>query len=155
LKKTGKILFLNGKIVITIMETEIKISKLWFADDRIFIRTECGSERWQSLLWYSRLRNATDEQRSNYRLSYSGIHWPDVDEDISFESFFYDNPEPVGLSRIFLNHPELNVSAIARRMGMKQSLLASYISGRKKPSAKREEQILNSVRQIGKELLSI
>ena len=127
------------------METEVKISKLWFADNKIFIRTESGIELWQSLLWYSRLRYATDEQRNNYRFSYSGIHWPDVDEDISFESFSYDNPEPIGISRLFLNHPELNVSAVARRMGMKQCLLASYINGAKKPSAKREAKIWNTV----------
>ena len=137
------------------MEREIKICKLWFDDNKIFIRTESGAELWQSLLWYSRLQHATDEQRNNYRFSYSGIHWQDVDEDISFESFFYDNREPVGISRIFLMHPELNASAVARRMGMKQSLLASYINGAKKPSAEREAEILDTVRQIGKELTSL
>lgn len=135
------------------METEIKVCKLWFDDNKIFIRTESGAELWQSLLRYSRLRHATDEQRNNYRFSYSGIHWPDVDEDISFESFFYNNPEPVGVSYIFLTHPELNASSVARRMGMQQSLLASYINGTKKPSAEREAEILNTVRQIGKELI--
>jgi len=137
------------------MEKEIKVCKLWFDDNKIFIRTESGVELWQSLLWYSRLHNATDEQRNNYRFSYSGIHWQDVDEDISFESFFYDNREPVGISRLFLMHPELNVSAVARRMGMKQSLLASYINGSKKPSAEREAEILNTVKHIGQELISL
>jgi len=137
------------------METEIKVSKLWFDDNKIFIRTESGVELWQSLLWYARLRNATDEQRNNYRFSYSGIHWPDVDEDISFESFFYGNPEPVGISRLFLTHPELNAAAIARRMGMKQSLLAAYICGSKKPSKERENEIMRTVKKIGEELTAM
>ncbi|MDR3267965.1 MAG: DUF2442 domain-containing protein [Tannerella sp.] len=132
--------------------TDKTITKLWFDDNKIFILTADGKELWQSLLWYRRLQYATDEQRANYRLSYSGIHWEDVDEDISFESFLYDNPEPVGISRFFLTRPELNVSAVARRMGMKQSLLAAYISGTKKPSVERESEIISTVRQIGREL---
>jgi len=47
-----------------------------------------------------------------------------------------------------------NISAVARRMGMKQSLLAAYMRGLKKPSAKHEKEIMNTVRQIGLELVS-
>jgi hypothetical protein len=137
------------------METEIKINRLWFDDNKIFIRTEDGRQLWQSLTYYHRLQQATPDQRNNYRLSYSGIHWPDVDEDISFESFLYDAPEPSGVSRLFLTHPELNASALARKMGMKQSLLAAYINGIKKPSSEREKEILDTVRQIGRELAEI
>lgn len=134
------------------METEMKIKKIRFENDKIFILTEDGRELWQSLLWYSRLLHANAKERNNYRFSYSGIHWPDVDEDISFESFLYDNREPVGVSRLFLTHPELNVSAVARRMGIQQSLLAAYIRGTKKPSKEREKAIITTVKQIGKEL---
>ena len=77
------------------METEIRIKKLWYEDNKIFIRTEDNKTIWQSLLWYPRLQSATDEQRRNYRITYSGIHWNDIDEDMSFESFFYDKSEPV------------------------------------------------------------
>ncbi|MDR1381337.1 MAG: DUF2442 domain-containing protein [Tannerella sp.] len=137
------------------MEKELTIKKLWFDDNKIFILTDDGKEFWQSLLWYRRLQNATDRQRNNYSMSFSGIHWPEIDEDISFESFFYDNPEPVGISRLFLIHPELNVSAVARRMGIRQSLMAAYVRGTKKPSADRENEIKNAVRQIGAELMRI
>jgi hypothetical protein len=137
------------------METELKIKKLWFDDNKIFIYTDDGRELWQSLLWYHRLQNATSEQRNNYNVSYSGIHWPDVDEDISFESFLYDNPEPIGISRLFLTHPELNASAVSRRMGIQQSLLAAYINGTKKPSLQRENEIMSTIKQIGKELTDV
>ena len=34
--------------------------------------------------WFPRLANATGEQRANWRIiGESGVHWPDVDEDIS------------------------------------------------------------------------
>ena len=39
------------------------------------------------LEWYPRLANASPKQRANWRLIGvgEGIHWPDVDEDISVE----------------------------------------------------------------------
>ncbi len=130
----------------------MKVVKLWFVDNKIYIETENGKRLWQSLLWYPRLQNATEEQRNTYRLSQDGIHWEKIDEDVSFESFLYPNPEPVGIAKIFKLHPELNVSAIARRIGIKQSLLAAYISGTKTPSNERANFILEQIKEIGKEL---
>ena len=110
------------------------LTKIWFDNGRIYGLTDKGETVWQSLLWYKRLKAATDEQRNNYEMDDEGIHWYDLDEDISFESFEYDDPEPQGISRVFLTHPELNASAIARRVGISQSLMAQYINGTKKPS---------------------
>jgi hypothetical protein len=129
--------------------------KLWFADDRIYIETEDGRILWQSILYYQRLKNATDKERDNFELGAFGIHWDDIDEDVSYESFEYPNPEPIGISKIFLTHPELNASAIARRLGMKQSLLAQYINGTKKTSKVREVQIVDAIKQVGEELASV
>ena len=129
------------------------LTKIWFADNRIYGETDDGRTLFQSLLYYKRLLNATDEQRNNYRISRMGIHWEDLDEDVSFESFEYDNPEPVGIAKFFLTHPEINVSAIARRLGLQQSLLASYINGSKKPSKEREDLIMAEVRALGAELM--
>ena len=133
----------------------MKISKIWFADDRIYGLTDDGRELWQSLLYYRRLRNATDEERANYEIDDEGIHWYDLDEDVSFESFEYDDPEPTGISRIFLSHPELNASAVGRRLGISQSLMAQYINGTKKPSKERERLIMDEIILISQELQRI
>jgi len=133
----------------------MKISKIWFADDRIYGLTDDGRELWQSLLYYKRLRNATDDERANYEMDDEGIHWYDLDEDVSFESFEYDDPEPTGISRIFLSHPELNASAVGRRLGISQSLMAQYINGTKKPSKERERLIMDEIILISQELQSI
>ena len=133
----------------------MKISKIWFADDRIYGLTDDGRELWQSLLYYRRLRNATDEERANYEIDDEGIHWYDLDEDVSFESFEYDDPEPTGISRIFLSHPELNASAVGRRLGISQSLMAQYINGTKKPSKERERLIMDEIILISQELQNI
>ncbi len=133
----------------------MKISKIWFADDRIYGLTDDGRELWQSLLYYRRLRNATDEERANYEIDDEGIHWYSLDEDVSFESFEYDDPEPTGISRIFLSHPELNASAVGRRLGISQSLMAQYINGTKKPSKERERLIMDEIILISQELQRI
>jgi hypothetical protein len=138
-----------------IKTNKMKISKIWFADDRIYGLTDDGRELWQSLLYYKRLRNATDEERANYEMDDEGIHWYDLDEDVSFESFEYDDPEPTGISRIFLSHPELNASAVGRRLGISQSLMAQYINGTKKPSKERERLIMDEIILISQELQRI
>ena len=133
----------------------MKAKRVWYEGERIYIETDDGRTLWQSVLYYQRLKNATDEQRNDYELGHFGIHWEEIDEDISYESFEYDNPEPTGISRIFLTHPELNASAVARRLGIQQSLLAQYIRGLKKPSAEREQKILDTIREIGCELSAV
>ena len=46
------------------------------------------------LAWSWRLSEATPEQRSNFRLigSGEGVHWPDVDEDISVRGMLTGTP---------------------------------------------------------------
>ena len=46
------------------------------------------------LAWSWRLSEATPEQRKNFRLvgSGQGVHWPDVDEDISVWGMLYGMP---------------------------------------------------------------
>jgi hypothetical protein len=41
------------------------------------------------LSWFSKLESAPKEQLENFQLSPSGygIHWPDLDEDISIKAF--------------------------------------------------------------------
>lgn len=130
----------------------MKIKRIWFADDRIYGETTEGKIVWQSLLYYKRLRNATPQQREKYEMDDEGIYWEDLDEDVSFESFTYDDPEPKGISLVFLSHPELNAIAIGRRLGISQGLMTQYVNGTKKPSKKQEKQIMQEIRNIASEL---
>ena len=133
----------------------MKICKVWFESDRIYVLTDDGRTMWQSLLYYRRLREATDEQRDDCEIDDEGIHWERLDEDVSLESFEYDNPEPEGVSRLFLTHPELNESAIARRLGIDRNVMRQYVSGMSKPSPVTEQLIFNEVRRVGSELASV
>ena len=131
-----------------------KIAKIWLTDDAVWIRTTSGEEACEKFSDYPRLRYATKEQRANYEADEYGLHWEDIDEDLSFEGFF-DKRETTQLYKLFMAHPELNVSAIARRMGISQSLMAQYISGKKKANDERVALILNTVREIGQELIAV
>lgn len=130
----------------------MSIKEIWFDADYIYGIDEEGKEYVQSLLWYPRLRQANDEERGKYTFSISGIHWRELDEDISFESFEYEDAEPSGLQRFFLTHKEINVAEFARRMGMNPTLLRNYINGFKKPSKEREQEILDHIHKLGEEL---
>ncbi len=57
-------------------------------DDRIVVVLADGRELAAPLTWFPRLLEATPEQRRNWRFvgRGHGIHWPDVDEDISVAS---------------------------------------------------------------------
>ncbi|HEY7543470.1 MAG TPA: DUF2442 domain-containing protein [Blastocatellia bacterium] len=46
------------------------------------------------LAWYPRLLHGTAEERNNWRFigDNEGIHWPDLDEDISIENLLMGKP---------------------------------------------------------------
>ena len=59
-----------------------------FSTDALRVVLADGREISAPLEWFPRLRAATDEQKKNWRLIGRGIgiHWKDIDEDISVES---------------------------------------------------------------------
>ena len=60
-------------------------TKLWFADHKFYVLLADGRELAVPLDWFPRLRDANDKQRENWRFigGGQGIHWKDIDEDIS------------------------------------------------------------------------
>lgn len=129
------------------------ITKIWLTDDAVHIRTAEGREAKELFADYARLRNAPREALEDYTSDSFGIHWNQLDEDLSYESFFKEKHENK-LYKLFMSFPEINVSALARRLGIQQSLMAQYIGGSKKPSKERQDAILAELRKIGNELMS-
>jgi Protein of unknown function (DUF2442) len=64
------------------------------SDDLISARLRDGRVISVPLAWSWRLSEATPEQRSHWELigSGTGIHWPDIDEDISVEGMLHGIP---------------------------------------------------------------
>ena len=130
------------------------IKKIWFDKDHIYGEDENGKAYRQTPLQYPRLLNATDDERNQYRFGFDGIHWRNLDEDISFESFGYEDAEPSQLQKFFLTHKELNIGEFANRAGLDAAQLRDFINGFKRPSVDCEQKIVNSIHAIGREYIS-
>lgn len=128
--------------------------KVWTTATEIWVEREDGVKGFEKFDDYPRLRDATKEERDSYEITPYGLHWEILDEDLSFEGFF-KKKEHTTLYDFFMKHPELNASAIARSLGISQSLFAQYISGKKQPSVEREKQIVEQIHNIGAELMSV
>ena len=75
---------------LAIQQTEPLAMDIAIDDNMLRIYIADGREMAVPIQWYPRLRDATLEQRNNWRLigGGEGIHWPDIDEDISVRKLF-------------------------------------------------------------------
>lgn len=66
------------------------IMKVRIGKDRIMALMSDGREVAIPMAWFVRLANATMKQLKNFEISPGGygVHWPDIDEDISVKAFF-------------------------------------------------------------------
>ena len=115
---------------------------VWFDNDYIYMSNTTGKILKQSLLWYNNLLLATEEQRNNYTIGFDGLHWRELNEDISFESFEYADAEPTQLQRFFLTHKNFNLAEFAKTIGVNISILRRYINGFSTPPKDLEEKIV-------------
>lgn len=75
---------------------EVRIKEVSVTDDTIIACFVDGRIISVPLAWSWRLSEATPEQRSHYEIigDGQGVHWPDIDEDISAEGMLYGMPAP-------------------------------------------------------------
>ena len=68
-------------------ETDVRAMNVVLDDARLVVDLMDGRTIAVPLAWYPRLANATPQQRSHWKLAGGGygIHWPDIDEDLSTE----------------------------------------------------------------------
>ncbi len=59
-----------------------------FDEDMFWVDIDDGRTIGVPLAWFPRLLNATPEQRLSFDLSRRGIHWEEIDEDISAQGLF-------------------------------------------------------------------
>ena len=69
----------------TALRADPRITSIHVSDEVIAAELADGRSVSVPLAWSWRLSDATPEQRANWRLigSGEGVHWPDIDEDIS------------------------------------------------------------------------
>ena len=80
----------------TVVRVEVRIKDIEITDDTLTAHLMDGRTISVPLVWSWRLTEATPEQRANYELigNGHGVHWPDIDEDISAEGMLYGIPAP-------------------------------------------------------------
>ena len=61
--------------------------QVWFDQTKMFIRLDDGREIAIPIDWFPRIRDASEQEKNNWRLigGGEGIHWKDLDEDILVE----------------------------------------------------------------------
>ena len=76
-----------------VVKIEPKVIDLSFTSDSINVVLADGREISAPLEWFPILRDANEQQRKNWRLIGKGIgiHWEEIDEDISIKSLLAAN----------------------------------------------------------------
>ncbi|TDI36469.1 MAG: DUF2442 domain-containing protein [Acidobacteria bacterium] len=78
----------------TVVRVDPRVKGVVVTDEEITAELVDGRVISVPLAWSWRLSEATPEQRSNYELIGQGlgVHWPDVDEDISVDGMLRGTP---------------------------------------------------------------
>ena len=71
-----------------------RVKDVSFTEDLLSVDLLDGRTITVPITWYPRLLNATPEQLEQWEVSGGGygIHWPDIDEDLSVESLLRGIP---------------------------------------------------------------
>jgi hypothetical protein len=72
----------------------LMVERLTVTEDHVSAELSDGRALSVPLVWFPRLVHATEAERANWRLigRGQGIHWPDLDEDISVEGLLAGRP---------------------------------------------------------------
>lgn len=73
---------------------EPRLRDVQITEDEIIAHLMDGRTISVPLIWSWRLSEATEAQRQNFEIlgDGQGIHWPDIDEDISVEGMLHGTP---------------------------------------------------------------
>lgn len=82
----------------SVPKTDLRIKSVSCDDDRLTVDLMDGRSIAVPLAWYPRLFDATPAQRGRWELAGGGygVHWPDIDEDLSVEGLLRgaEAPQP-------------------------------------------------------------
>jgi hypothetical protein len=73
-----------------------RVADVRFEDDRLIVDLADGRTIAVPVAWYPRLEGATPAQRAHWEVAGAGygIHWPEIDEDLSTEGLLRGAPAP-------------------------------------------------------------
>lgn len=79
------------------LAADLRVREVFVDDDRLSVELMDGRAIAVPLAWYPRLANASPAQRAHWEIAGGGygIHWPEIDEDLSTEGLLRGAPAPV------------------------------------------------------------
>lgn len=82
-------------------DLNIRVRSVAVTDDELVVGLIDGPRIAAPLAWYPRLLGATPEQRARWEIAGAGygVHWPDLDEDLSTEGLLRGARAPGGSGR--------------------------------------------------------
>jgi hypothetical protein len=137
---------------------EEKIIKVWFEKGQIWLMTTEDKTLSLPLELFPILKEASNVQLESYTIGMLGdaLRWKELDVDIHISSFYeeVEIKKENEVAALFEKFPQLNVSEVARSIGIHKSLLSQYIYGVKTPSEKRIREIKMALHKLGAELMA-
>lgn len=78
------------------LKADERVKDVSFTSDTLSVSLKDGRTITVPLAWYPKLFHASPDQLRNWKISGGGygIHWPDVDEDLSTEGLLRGAPAP-------------------------------------------------------------
>lgn len=85
----------------SVFEADIRVADVQVSDVELSVRLKDGRTIAAPLAWYPRLLHATKAQRRKWEIAGGGygIHWPEIDEDLSVEGLLRGARAPVTQGR--------------------------------------------------------
>lgn len=80
------------------VEFDVRATKVKVSDELLTVEFDDGRTVSLPVQWYPRLAHGTARERANCEADAVGIHWPDLDEDLSYKGLILgwrsgENPE--------------------------------------------------------------
>jgi hypothetical protein len=78
------------------LRADERVADVNFTADSLSVSLKDGRTITVPLAWYPKLLHASNDQRLNWKIAGAGygIHWPDLDEDLSMEGLLRGAPAP-------------------------------------------------------------
>ncbi len=79
------------------LKTNERIEAVYFTRDSLVVDLIDGRTISAPLTWYPKLLKASSKERSHWEICGGGygIHWPEIDEDLSVEGLLRGSPAPI------------------------------------------------------------
>jgi hypothetical protein len=89
-------IFWRHGVSILVNNGDMRIADVHVDAERLSVDLTDGRTVSVPLAWYPRLFNASPQQRANWKVAGGGrgIHWPEIDEDLSAEGLLQGLPAP-------------------------------------------------------------